>query len=51
MRFCLLTQSPVIDDGRHAGNDLGAGVTDHRAGHALRPLVAAVALEGLLPVV
>lgn len=46
-----LTQSPIIYDGRHAGDELGTSVTHERAGHTLCPLVAAIALIGLLPTV
>jgi len=45
----LLTQSPVIDNGRHAADQLGTGVTHLWVDHALCPLVAAVPLIRLLP--
>lgn len=50
-RHIILTQRPVVYYGRHAGDEFGAGVAHQRAGHALRPLVAAVPLVGLLPAV
>lgn len=44
----LLTQSSIVDDGRHAGEQLAAGVAEQRARHSPACVVAAMELKGLL---